>query len=346
MKKALANIGIIVIVIVLMDIYLNKAGIVSLSEYEFNPKTGISYRDMDYKVIFNEGFSIKSYNRKELYSVSDSTNSSFKIALIGDSYVKADQVFNRQHFGQIMKSHLNLNSEVKVINYGYNGSDLKQMYATQKFIVDPTDPDLILYFLSNQDFSYNKFIDPLLPQVDDSGNNLNIINEFEQTKINSYKITSIIKQNSSIVNLLLNSVKHYKEKGLLPALAGKFYSQKSSLKHNQLSEGSKTRKNLMTKTPPTIEQILKTIDESKVIFVSIDQNKLSSEFTSSIRENNIRLIELNPLLDSLLSNQINPYYWKVSRMSGHWNKKAHQEIGIYLASELKKILSTTKPKTR
>tara|TARA_B110000908_G_C10242895_1_gene447057 strand:+ start:1463 stop:2503 length:1041 start_codon:yes stop_codon:yes gene_type:complete len=344
MKKTVANIIILVLSVLALDIYLSAVGAVSLSEYEFNPKTGIRFRNFDNQIIFNEGFAIKSYNSKELYNDDNSTKKSFRIALVGDSYVKSDQVFERHHFGQIMKNNLAIETPIEVLNYGYNGSDLKQMYITQKVIVDPTNPDLILYFLSNQDLQVNSFNDPLLPQISDSGNKLEIVCDFPEQISKSYQVTNTIKQHSSIVNLALNSIKQYKTNGILPALLGKFYYQPSLSEKDQLHKDSGHSKTPSTEVSHLMEKIIQDIDESKVIFVNRDKAKLSNDILALIKANNIPLIDLSPALGDSINNQSNYYYWKVSDQTGHWNKKAHQEIGTYLASELNKILSTTKPK--
>ena len=62
MKKTVANIIILVLSVLALDIYLSAVGAVSLSEYEFNPKTGIRFRNFDNQIIFNEGFAIKKQN--------------------------------------------------------------------------------------------------------------------------------------------------------------------------------------------------------------------------------------------------------------------------------------------
>lgn len=333
MKKTVTNIVILVLFIIALDIFLSTVGVVSLSEYEFNPKTGIRYQNLDNQILFNEGFAIKSYKSKELYNIYNSAKKSFRIALIGDSYVKSDQVFERHHFGQIMKKNLTRDTDIEVINYGYNGSDLKQMYITQKVIVDPTEPDLILYFLSNQDFQENSYNDPLLPQIINTGNKLEIVCDFNKQTSNYYRITNTIKQYSSIANLLVNSIKQYKTNGILSALTGKFYYQKSVKQKDHLQKDSGYSKAPL-EVSFIMKKIIQNIDASKVIFVNINKVKLDNDILTLIKANNIPLIDLNTVLGD--PHQSKYYYWKVSNQNGHWNKKAHQEIGTYLASELNK----------
>jgi len=348
MKKILLFISVFIISLLLLDIYICNVGAIALSEYEFNSETGIRYRDLENQVLFNEGFSIKSYKQSELYKDVpgfdvDNREKTFKIALIGDSYIKADQVFERQHFGQIIKNKLNIERDVKMTNYAYNGSDFKQMYATQKVIVDPTHPDLIIYFLSSEDFIENKFIDPLLPYIENQDNDLIVINDFKESKIKSYKRSSVFKQYSAITNLIVNAIKQYKTNGILPALLGKLYLKEENIDHNKIIDGSKLLNHKQIKLSKSIEIILEKIDVSKVIFVNRTENKLPDNIMKLICTNNIRLIELSPILGALVNKKQNPYYWKVSNKYGHWNKNAHKEIGIYLSFVLNKMLEN-KPK--
>jgi hypothetical protein len=343
MKNLLIYIFTVIITLLLLDIYLGNSGAIALSEHEIDPETGIKFRDFDNQILFNEGFSIKSYNSSELYqNVSNSidSNNSFRIALIGDSYVKADQVFERQHFGQIMKKNMTLDREIKVVNYGYNGSDIQQMYITQKTAVDPTNPDLVLYFLSSNNFVPNKFADPFLPHLEYSKNKLNVVYNFSKTKIRYTKAKSQLKHNSTIINLIINGLKEYKINGVLPTLFGKFYKQESSSNKSLLLNHPKAHLEQNVEVSQINKKIFQNIDEEKIIFVIRQKEELSDNIKASIKANNIRVIELSPVFDNLTT----PNYWEVSGISGHWNKKTHKEIGIYLSSELNKLLSTSKPK--
>ena len=128
-------------------------------------------------------------------------------------------------------------------------------------------------------------------------------------------------------------------------MLGKFYCPTNSTKKNQSNKDAiNTNKNDL-EISTLHKKIIENIDKNKVIFVNIDQDKFSDNilflFKKRRLKNNINLIELGPVINALIANHSNPYYWELTQQTGHWNKKAHQEIGLYISIELNKILSTT-----
>ena len=61
-------------------------------------------------------------------------------------------------------------------------------------------------------------------------------------------------------------------------------------------------------------------------------------YTELILKLNIKFIDLSQLLIEMKKNGNNPYYWKGSNKTGHWNHLAQNKIGQYLAKKIAEYL--------
>jgi hypothetical protein len=322
---------------IVVDAYLGKSGAISLSEYQFYPEFGLGYRTFSNQILFNEGFSIKSYDSNKLYATGaeKENEKTIKIALLGDSYVKADQVFDRHYFGNVLKDKLHTDKKIQVINYGYNGSELSQMYVTHQTQANLTNPSLILYFIANSDLKPMQYNDVLLPLLTETKTGVEISSNFPDETAKSYLINAKIKQNSSITNLVINAIKNYRINGILPALFGKLYSHSMSNTPKKINSAKQK-----LAVPRITQEIIKNLRGKNVVFVNRTIDRLPSSFYELLDTNGIKHIELSSVFESLKNNNIEPHFWKASNQNGHWNKKTHEAIGKHLAIECDKILNT------
>jgi len=64
--------------------------------------------------------------------------------------------------------------------------------------------------------------------------------------------------------------------------------------------------------------------------VNRKESKFPIELSNYIEEKGISIIELSPVFEKLKKKEINPYFWKGTKKTGHWNHATHEEIAKYL----------------
>ena len=73
---------------------------------------------------------------------------------------------------------------------------------------------------------------------------------------------------------------------------------------------------------------------TSIIFIKSPMKAQELNYKKFFNENNIDIIDLSVLLNKLKNNNIDPYYWKVTKLNGHWNHLAHKKVGRYLCQEI------------
>ncbi len=66
------------------------------------------------------------------------------------------------------------------------------------------------------------------------------------------------------------------------------------------------------------------------------------DYQKVIRDDGIRIFDLNPVFDGMRAKGIDPYYWPVTKEEGHWNQAAHQAIGEALGKDILAVLQQQK----
>jgi len=280
-------------------------------------------------IYFNEGFSIQNYNRNRIKGKEiniEKPPNTFRISILGDSYVQASQVFERNHFATILSEQLKQinpkGKDIEILNFGFEGSEIEDIYTTYEIKVKPYKSDLTIVMFEQDDLRITQgdLLNPKLVLVNDS---LKITLNFNKKHLEKYKISSFLRTKSTFINMLSNCNNQRLTNGILPKLLDKFYLKK-------------TAKSTLTKTEtaitPIVHKILKKMNTENVLFVYRNTEKLPNTFFNSVSKKNF--ISLNPLLKTFKANNFNANYWKATKKEGHWNVKAHQHIGKFLAKEL------------
>ena len=68
--------------------------------------------------------------------------------------------------------------------------------------------------------------------------------------------------------------------------------------------------------------------------VLVIQAPIASGMLDEVRASGMPIINLGSYLETQLSQGIDPYYWPVTGMRGHWNHAAHPLIGRFLADQI------------
>jgi hypothetical protein len=328
----------LLIILLLGELYLRFTGIQGTSNNKFDSQLGRMRRENLHYVKLNEGFSISNFNAfsylgKGYPEMKD--QNTFRIALIGDSYVEGFQVFERDHFRTILEDILNKEKlfEIQVLNFGRSGLGLENIYALDSLHVRAFYPDLVLYFVGNQDF-YSSANDPLIPNVRISKNNSLIINNnYNESAKKEIMLTNPILQRSSYLSMLNNSRKILKSEAFATKLFGKL-----AFKANQVQ--LKDNEKVINEISDINNLIVYAIsNDKKIILVNRSDVKFDNNILDILKEYNISYLDLSIPLTKLESSGFEPHYWKATNKYGHWNQEAHKTIGEYLAMELSNMIS-------
>jgi len=291
-------------------------------------------------VNFSEGFGINSFNEYRYIGEAHlplKPKNTFRIALIGDSYVQSLEIFERNYFGTIAEDVLrkkNPGTNFEFLNFGRASFNIGNMYAYQKLLVDKFDPDYCLYFISNSDLQPD-YVTPLLPKTEIIGDSIIVSLDFNQGDISTYSSTKFLTQNFAIFNMLNNCRRIVKVKPIQAVLLEDIYTwmyPDASYKKREVSDTSDFRLNPITK------KIIADLDSARVILINRDYIALPSEFTNACKKRGIRYIDLSQTLGKMKSDGNDPNKWEVTNKIGHWNLKAHGVLGKEIAKQLENLV--------
>ena len=311
--------------LVFLDIVLHTSLIGKVSPNELYPDIGRGRRQNHTFTFLEEGFSIIKLNEQRTIGNTVKLDSSYKIALLGDSFVESFQVFERHHFKTIAEQNINANAnnKVELINIGHSGFTLSDMYIYHKKIAKSLNVDEVFYLIYNADLRTNQ-ADRLRAKLIYNDSLQIIVNPAYRNK--KQLVKQVVLQNSTLISSLNYGFKRLKREKLKKLLFPEYIKPPKPIHH----EFSNTKSVL-----PINYQIIKILHKEKVTFINIDQNPIDKHFVDSLNFYGINYFSLDSVLENMLLNKQDPYYWKATDTRGHWNQSAHKEIGDFLANIIK-----------
>lgn len=322
--------------LLLLDGYLQLAGIQTPMETRIDPRMGPVYIPNKWITHFNEGFFIGASNQYGYMGPAvppRRTHQEERILLLGDSFVLSHTVLPRHFFGRFLEEKLTWETgrEVHALNFGKADFNLRNMYQYYLDFAGTFDHDLALFFVGERDLvPSGQVVSILYPKVELQGDALMIDRSFNNTKTyRFYKTIEPVLTNSGVLRLVFNAFKLASGGRLVGIILGKLAPQPRVYVNSEGSQGSLRS----TKLPQLNEAILKELakDPRNILVV---QEDLTPELWDEVRSVGMPIIDLFARLDTLRSKGIDPCYWSVTRMQGHWNHAAQQAIGSYLADQL------------
>jgi len=317
----------------LFEIFIQEAEIESPSTTDFDETIGRKRRaDMNF-TFYNEGFSLGRFNHYSYIGPSytpKKEKGTFRIAILGDSFVESFQLFRRDQFHSTIENKLStqIGKKVEVLNFGRSGFDLADMYAYQQRLVNQFNPDLIFYFVANADLLCSQ-TDVLVPKVLITGDSIVVTNsKMPKSYLATYQKTKVLTQNSSIMQMLNNARKLIKSGKLLPKLLDKFYPKSIVVEESEDKE---------VEVSNIAYAILNNLSQNTIV-VNRDHKAFTSAFYEALQKRKLPFIDLNDTLSILRNNGIDPNYWVVTKTRGHWNHKAHKAVGDFLANKITTII--------
>lgn len=323
-----------------MEFFFSSAGI-SVPSINVDTEKGERYlpnRTVS-SLFTTEGFGLARTNAKGWFGKSyDKKNDSLlSIAVIGNSYVAARQVFERNNF--IVKAEKVINKSghqppIALYNFGKEALPVQELLYVIEEIETDYNPDYMLVLLTDRSFGR---INRMIPFYELNEGKLKLNTAFKQSS--NFKIYSRMKslglEQSSLVYLL------YRVKNRLsqtPSIIfDKFYIPRG--------ESNENIENIVLQLSETDQTVLKAIDKKrKIIFVlSIDSDK--NKLLETLIESS-PVISLKDVLEQIRTEGMDPNYWHIDDKTGHWNNIAHRLVGEVLAEELLNIIENEDEKKK
>ena len=317
-------------VIIFFEIFLSLTGImVPAVKIDANKGERYFHNKLCCSLFISEGFGLAKTNDAGWFGKEFNHNAKdVSVAVIGNSFVASRQVFYRDNFLSVAENTINqksLKSKLSFYNFGKEAMPLTELLFVKEEIQKDYQPNYMLVLLNNQSFSNAK---RNVPYYKLAGDSLSLDTTFKQSAM--VKLYSKIKMVAQSSVLFLG----YRVKNDLPKtgeiMLDKFYP--STAKSATESESDFSFKDV-DKT--IVEKLVK---DKKVIFLLDLDTSLSNQIKPLIKES--EYIDLRPLLVKMKTEQgIDPNYWKVANVTGHWNIPAHKMIGEVIANRLYKIIN-------
>jgi hypothetical protein len=278
----------------------------------------------------SEGFGLAKTNLsgwfgKEFF---DNGSSDISIAVLGNSFVAARQVFERDNFLSVAEKSINeklSKSSVSLFNFGKEAMPLSELLYIKEEISAVYNPDYYLVLINPQSFAAADRLVPHYKLVEDS---LCLDLSFKNSYIVKFYNKFSFLSESSVLFLA------YRMKNKLPQTAkilfDKFYFTKYEPQQNNsiyysISDLNKT----------IIERLAK---DKKVIFL-LDLDPIAYNNVKALTPKS-SVIDLYSVLSKMKNEQgIDPNYWNISKVEGHWNIPAHKVIGETIAKNVINIIN-------
>ena len=324
-----------------LEAYLHMAEIQTPMETRIDPVIGPTYIP-DVKVTrFNEGFHIgrtNAYGYLGEESPRKRVGDEYRILMLGDSYVMGNTMFERHHFIHVVERELTRETGRKIdaLNFGKADFALANMYTYYRDFASQFEHDLALFFVDVQDLTPSRQIErDLYPFCYLDGDSLAIDYSFTRSaKYKTYKKLETLSAHSSLFRLAYNTRKVFYRGEFAKMILDKF--------HPLLFRNYKPRKYVppahwkLTETVTAILEELARSDRNMLVYRDVVPDELKAE----VEATGIRTIDLGPLLERLEAEGRNPFYWRVTGKTGHWNHDTQAEVGRKISQELAPIVFT------
>jgi hypothetical protein len=332
----------LVVGLAVCDAYLQLAEIQTPMETRVDSNLGPTYIPGKRISRFNEGFFLGEANDYGYMGPSvppRRRNAERRILLLGDSFLLGHTVLPRHHFARTLERLLGeaTGGRVQALNFGKADFDLRDMYVYYRLFAGTFDHDLALFFVGTRDLvPSGKVASGLYPVVQLSGGALVVDPSFRETDTyRFYRAIEPVFTRSAVMRLVFNAYKMIPASVLVGASLNEFAPAPTVALEadGARSEGTAKRTPAPPVMPELIREILRALarDPRNVLVVQTD---LAPALREELRRAGLPILDLGAGLAELEARGDDPYYWPVTRMRGHWNHAAHQEIAYFLSQEL------------
>ena len=305
-----------------------------------DPVLGRTFRPGARAALVQEGFYMDRINAYGYLGPSfprERTEGTLRVALIGDSFVEAFQVFPEYSLRSVLERELSkrIDTPVEVLNFGRSGQDMRTMYAYYKDLVAEFRPDVTLFIVMDHAFIGN---DNSLGPVCylDQSDSLRVSYDFAKSDAYRRKIELRFTRHLGSYQLLQSAFYRYRQGETTRILFDKF-APRAQAGTPGLETTPGTTDPYLDLNKAVIAELGRINREGPSRIVFVGHKDVPRYYVPVIEENGLVYFDLRPELDELKRAGIDPYYWPVTHNDGHWNQEGQRVIGAYLAERLAEL---------
>jgi len=328
------------VTLVCFEVYFRTTEISLPSFVIDDPVLGRAFKPNARSALIQEGFymgRINKYGGLGPAYAPERTEGALRVALVGDSYVEAFQVFPKWNLRSVLEEELSSRTgrRVEVLNFGLSGQNIRTMYAYYKDQVTRFQPDITLFIVVDDSFfGRDKKKGPLC-YIDEDGN-LKVNYDFAKSDMYQRKMRLRFTRELGSFQMLQAAFARY-QLGETPQIVLDKFAPRKSVKKRESPESEATDPNFRL-NKAVIEEFgrLNRSGSSRIMFVG--HKEVPPYYLPVIAETGLTYIDLRPELDEFQRSVTDPYYWPVTHSRGHWNQEGQRFIGNYLAGRLCELM--------
>jgi hypothetical protein len=302
------------------------------------------------------GFNFTHVNKKKINNFGYATDTKFLtkelqenkkkkiVASIGDSFVEAVQVNNKDTFHALLDK---INDDINVYPIGVNGSPLSQYIAFYKYAEKLFDPDIYIFTIVYNDFDQSWFEIKKAAGYHYFTNN----GDLELKNYNPSYLKELARKSAFVRYLYLDlqiSVQISRLKGIFQRDA----KPKPTIQIN--NDYDERRKELGIKAADIFMKKVEDLSKRKKVIIvtdgdreSIYDGKINRKIDSLVtlwieriiyqaeKIQNVYLIDMHPIMLLDWQKKQSKFNWEYD---GHWNEHGHSLVSKALNEKLKKII--------
>jgi len=301
------------------------------------------------------GFNFAHVNKKKINNFGYATDRDFItknlqknkknkiVAVIGDSFVEAVQVSNKDTFHALLDKS---NENIDIYAIGVNGSPLSQYIAFYKYAEELFDPDIYIFTIVYNDFDQSWFKIKKAPGY-------HYFTDEDDLELANYKPSYFkdLARKSAFVRYIYLDLQISVQLNRFKKIFKKSEKEISSTQIND--DYNKMRKELGNKAADIFMGYIKDLSERKKVIIVLDgdrnsiydgklNRKIDSFFTLWVdrviyhakRIESLHLIDMHPIFLSDWQRKQRKFNWEYD---GHWNERGHSVVSQALNEKLKII---------
>ncbi len=329
-----------------LDGWLQLAEIQTPLENRADPDLGPVYRPDVRFSRFSEGFFLGGANRWGFLGTGappERTDDTYRVLLLGDSFVLGHTVFERHHFKTVLARELGrrLGRPVEVLNFARADYCLWNMHQHYLDHASKWDHDLALFFLADGDLAPAYPADPqMYPYTELVDGDLRINRQFrDSAKRATYLRLEPVLTRLALPRMGFNLLKVVDTGQWRGMLLGKFAPRAASdAPAVALGEvpgplPEDVRLAPAPPLPPVTPAVLRDLRDRGRCLAVLEWD-IRPAWRDSVLASGLPTIDLGPLWRAEQAQGRDPWLWQVSGQHGHWNHEAHEVLGQHLAQEL------------
>jgi lysophospholipase L1-like esterase len=324
---------------VLLELFLRFSGTSIPSFVQDDARFGRVLRPNAPLLFVNEGFHLGDVNRWGYLGPGyppKKPPGTFRIALLGDSFVEGFQLFDRHHVRSLLERDLSRDgARVEVLNFGLSGFNFPLMFDYGREFVSQYEPDVVAFFVGSEDFAQPST--DLGPRFRVEGDSLIVDLEFAHTPPFRRKTRFGSIRNFGFYTLLKKAYTLARQGRTAAIVLDKLHPDHGQpppeIDWDEESAAIDPGRDRVNRW--MMAELGRRNASGSVRIVFIVKGHVADSHAALIEENGMALWDPKPALDALRAQGIDPQWWPATSKRGHWNARGHEAIAEYLRPKLR-----------